>query len=309
MIPTELIRAAVYGHAIADALGVPVEFKGRGTLEANPVTGMRGNGTYNMPAGTWSDDTSMALATMDSLAQGIDYEDCMRRFADWMEHSAYTATDETFDIGITTRFAIKRHLRGTPALQCGSLNEDDNGNGSLMRIYPVVLYCHAHSFDTETMIELVHNYSALTHAHPRSLIGCGIYAFVFSALLKGDTIPAALSEAKAFYEASEFRQELRHYARIFSEDFMDTQRWSIESGGYVVTSLEAALWCVMNGESYADCVLTAVNLGRDTDTVGAITGSLAGILFGYEDIPRDWMDTLLNRPLIEDIIQHFSENT
>jgi hypothetical protein len=97
------IHAIVYGHAVADALGVPVEFKSRDTLQADPVTGMRAYGTHHMPAGTWSDDTSMALATMDSLAHGIDYEDCMSRFARWTEHAAYTATDEVFDIGITSK--------------------------------------------------------------------------------------------------------------------------------------------------------------------------------------------------------------
>ena len=304
----ELIRAVVYGHAIGDALGVPVEFKGRGTLQADPVTGMRAYGTHHMPAGTWSDDTSMALATMDSLAHGIDYEDCMSRFARWTEHAAYTATDEVFDIGITTSQAIGRHLQGIPALECGSHGERDNGNGSLMRIYPVVLYCHAHGLGTDAMTELVHNYSALTHAHPRTLIGCGIYAFVLRSLLVGDTIPNALTAAKAFYEASEFADELAHYSRIFDDDFIDTQTYAIESGGYVVSSLEAALWCLMNGESYADCVLTAVNLGRDTDTVGAITGSLAGALFGFEDIPARWIDTLLNKEPVDEIIQRFTQS-
>ena len=118
MNTTELIQSVVYGHAIADALGVPVEFTSRSSLQRTPVTGMREYGTHDMPAGTWSDDTSMALATMDSLAQGIDHEDCMRRFADWMEHSAYTATDETFDIGITTRFAIKRKQMGRSRVCC-----------------------------------------------------------------------------------------------------------------------------------------------------------------------------------------------
>ena len=304
----ELIRSIVYGHAVADALGVPVEFEGRGTLQKDPVTGMRAYGTYHQPAGSWSDDTSMALATMDSLsAAGIDYEDTMARFTDWMENGAYTATGVFFDIGITTRHAIRRHLQGTAALRCGSTCEHDNGNGSLMRIYPVVLYSCMHEYDTKQMITLVHNFSALTHAHPRCMMGCGIYAFVLKALLTGDTIPKALSDAKAFYESHPFHHELDHYSLIFSDNFIDTPSYRIESGGYVVSSLEAALWCVMNGESYSDCVLTAVNLGRDTDTIAAITGSLAGVLFGMEDIPMEWLDTLLNRELIDQVIESFSE--
>lgn len=312
MNTTELIRSVVYGHAIADALGVPVEFTSRSSLQRNPVTGMREYGTHDMPAGTWSDDTSMALATIDSLANGVDYEDTMRRFCDWMERDAYTATGEMFDIGITTSDALHRYLIGTPALQCGRHGDRDNGNGSLMRIYPVVLYCcalHPDEYDTAAMIEVVHNYSALTHAHPRSMVGCGIYAFVLRALLNGDTIPNALNEAKVFYEASEFSHELQHYSRIFTEDFGNTPMDEIRSGGYVVSSLEAAIWCVMNSESYSDCVLTAVNLGRDTDTVGAISGSLAGAMYGIDSIPREWVDTLLNQELIDRIIGQFIRHT
>ena len=199
---TELIRSVVYGHVIADALGVPVEFTSRSSLQRNPVTGMRGYGTHDMPAGTWSDDTSMALATMDSLTNGIDYEDTMRRFCEWTENDAYTATGEMFDIGITTSDALHRYLIGTPALQCGRHGDRDNGNGSLMRIYPVVLYCcvlHPDEYDTDAMIELIHNYSALTHAHPRSMVGCGIYAFVLRALLNGNVITDGLTEAREFY--------------------------------------------------------------------------------------------------------------
>ena len=301
----KVIRAVVYGHAVGDALGVPVEFTDRNSLRANPVTDMRGYGTHNMPAGTWSDDTSMALAAMDSLATGVDYEDCMRRFGDWSENAAYTATGEVFDMGITTSQAIARHLRGTPALQCGSRGERDNGNGALMRIYPVVLYSHKHGHSSDAMTALVHNFSALTHAHPRCLVGCGIYAFVLCGILEGSTIPAALNEARTFYAASPYSRKLEHYSRIFADDFHSTPAQAIESGGYVVSSLEAALWCVMNGESYADSVLTAVNLGRDTDTTAAITGTLAGPLFGLDTIPTQWIDTLLNKELIDEIIERF----
>ncbi len=307
----ELILSVVYGHAIADALGVPVEFTSRSSLQRNPVTGMREYGTHNMPAGTWSDDTSMALATLDSLAHGVDYTDTMERFCNWMEKDAYTATGEMFDIGGTTSTALYRYLSGTPALNCGRHSDRDNGNGALMRIYPVVLYCclvRPYKYNTHAMIELVHNYSALTHAHPRSMVGCGIYAFVLRALLNGNTIGDGLSEARSYYEASEFSHELQHYSRIFIEDFGNTPMDEIRSGGYVVHSLEAAIWCLLNSESYSECVLMAVNLGSDTDTTAAITGSLVGEMFGINDIPNEWMDTLLNRELIDEIVEHFMKS-
>lgn len=128
------VRSVAYGHAIADAMGVPVEFMSRDELKETPVKDMMGFGTHDVPAGTWSDDTSMALATMDSLASGINYEDIMSKFCDWKVKAAYTATDEVFDMGVSTNTAISRFQKGVSALECGCADENDNGNGSLMRI-------------------------------------------------------------------------------------------------------------------------------------------------------------------------------
>lgn len=308
----EIVKSVVFGHAVADALGVPVEFTSRVTLQREPVTGMRGFGTYDMPPGTWSDDTTMALATLDSLAYGINYDDAMRRFCDWKQNAAYTATDEVFDIGVTTSYALNRFLHGTPAMECGCVGYRDNGNGSLMRIYPVVLYCcllHPDEYSTDAMIQLVHNYSALTHAHPRSMIGCGIYAFVLNALLllpnKKAAIKAGLFAAQLHYKHSPYVNKMQHYARLFDDNFTNIAEIEIQSGGYVVHSLEAAIWCLLNSNSFEECVLKAVNLGRDTDTVGAITDSLAGAMYGSEAIPAEWMDTLLKKEYIEEICQRF----
>ena len=157
------------------------------------------------------------------------------------------------------------------------------------------------------MIELVHNYSAITHAHPRSMVGCGIYAFVLRALLNGNTIAEGLSEGRSYYEVSEYSHELQYYNRIFADNFRHTPMEEIRSGGYVVHSLEAAVWCLLNSESYSECVLMAVNLGNDTDTTAAITGSLAGAIYGLENIPAQWMDTLLKKDLIEEIISSFTK--
>ena len=182
----------LFGHAVADALGVPVEFKTREQLKANPVTDCIGYGTHGMPEGTWSDDTSMALATMDSFSNGVDYHDIMQRFCNWMNEAQYTATGVFFDIGITTRIALQNFMAGEEPLMCGLGGERDNGNGSLMRIFPATLYCQ-YKMPTASLhekISLIHNISALTHAHPRSKMGCGIYSFVLWALLADRPITA-----------------------------------------------------------------------------------------------------------------------
>lgn len=309
----EHVTAVMLGHAIADAMGVPVEFRSREALAENPVRGYRGYGTHPVPAGTWSDDTSMALATLDSLAHGLDYADMLQRFCDWKTKAAYTATDEVFDMGITTNDALCRFLKGASPLDCGSREEYDNGNGSLMRIIPAVLYCDGLYSDTtmEERMHIIHEVSALTHGHPRAQMGCGIYAVVMSKLLATKSkaaIQTGLAEAEAFYKKHPaYAGELAHYSRLFDPAFGKLPEAEIESSGYIVATLEAAVWCVLNTESYAECILKAVNLGKDTDTVAAVAGGLAAALYGLQGIPRAWVDGLLRKERIIALCESFVE--
>lgn len=303
--------AVMLGHAIGDAMGVPVEFMSRRELAENPVKRYRGYGTHNVPAGIWSDDTSMALATLDSLAHGLDYTDMMRRFCDWKTNAEYTATNEVFDMGITTNNSLCKFLHGVSPLNCGGNDEHDNGNGSLMRIIPAVLYCSYMYSDTtmDERMQIIHNVSALTHAHLRSKIGCGIYAIVMSHLLASKSKTAirdGLLKAKSYYEKQlEFTDELEHYSRLFTAEFAELPESEINSSGYVVATLEAAVWCVLNTESYADCVLKAVNLGKDTDTVAAVAGGLAAALYGLQGIPQEWIDGFLRKEMIVELCENF----
>lgn len=303
----EKIRAAVFGLAIADAMGVPVEFIDREELCSEPVADYRGFGTHHVPAGTWSDDTSMTLASLDSLAHGVDYDDMMRRFCRWKQKAAYTATDEVFDMGIATNTALNSFLRGTPALLCGCSDEYDNGNGSLMRIIPAILYCKYRLAEAsvEEHIQLIHDTSRLTHAHPRSLIGCGIYYFLMMELLERNdklAVEAGLRKAQEFYQE---HLEFSHYRRLMEPGFADLSEKEIRSSGYVVATLEAAVWCLLNTDSYQACVLKAVNLGSDTDTVAAVAGGLAGVLYGMEGIPKAWYQGLIRHEMIEKLCADF----
>ena len=299
----EMIKAVVIGHAVADALGVPVEFSRREKLEANPVTEMMGFGHYKVPAGSWSDDTSMTLCTMDALATvGLDYERIMENFVRWYNLSEFTPTGTVFDIGITCSQAINDFFFfSKPALLCGQKSERANGNGSLMRIHPVVLYLAEKDIPIEEKLEKVYDVSALTHAHERSKMGCGIYAFVLWELLKNPTMSAlkdGLAKAAAYYQGQE---EYVHYSRMFEENFAELPSSEIKSSGYVVHTLEAVIWCLLNTDNYKDAVLKAVNLGEDTDTVAAIAGSRAGALYGYDAIPQQWLDVLIKRDYIEEM--------
>lgn len=299
----EKIKAVVIGHAVGDALGVPVEFMDRTELDNNPVTDMEGYGTYPVPEGAWSDDTSMSLCTLDVLVKhGVDYDKVMDNFGKWYYNDEFTPTGKTFDVGRTCSRAIRNYFSNKqPYTECGLKGEQDNGNGSLMRIHPVVLYLADKEMSLQEKMEIVHTMSALTHAHDRSKIGCGIYAFVLWELLKNPTMSAVrdgLDKAADFYKDE---IELQYYNRLFDRTFIITRREEIKSFGYVVVTLEAALWCLLTTNSYQKCVLKAVNLGSDTDTVAAIAGGLAGALYGYDAIPFAWRTALIKRESIEEL--------
>lgn len=299
------VKSVMLGHAVADALGVPVEFESREELVAEPVTDMRGFGTYPYPAGCWSDDTSMSLAALDSLCEGrYDPNDIMEKFGAWYFRDDYTPTGVMFDVGNTCSFAIENYFTyRKPASECGLSGENSNGNGSLMRIHPFVLYAYATEMPFPAWMPLVERASALTHAHDRSKVGCGIYACILTALLdrpEKSAIRTALARAEEYYRT---HAEIKHYQPLFSDGFADTDVAKIKSGGYVVDTLKAAVWCLLTTDSYWECVLKAVNLGDDTDTVAAVAGGLAGALYGYDAIPHEWLSVLKREPYIEELCE------
>ena len=311
------VRAMLFGHAIGDALGVPVEFQTREELSRNPVAEMRGFGSYDVPAGAWSDDTSMTLCLMESLARlsAVDYDDIMRNFVRWMDEAEFTPTGVMFDIGRATMQALMKFVHGTEPLLCGGRSGYDNGNGSLMRISPMApyLYSKKGTMLSEADMRLIHEVSMLTHAHARSQMACGIYCLIALRLLDGmaltDAIDKGLRCAKDFYGAqSGFQREMETYGRLWDVDaFRALPETSIKSSGYVLDTLEAALWCLLNTTGYKECVLNAVNLGEDTDTVAAIAGGLAGLSYGWEAIPQEWKDGLLRADLMDDLCRKFAE--
>lgn len=299
----EKIKSVMLGHAIADALGVPVEFCDRESLEKNPVTEMRGFGSYNVPAGCWSDDTSMALCALDSLAKGIlDYDDIMRNFCKWYYNKEFTPTGVVFDIGGTCFNAISNYFDlGYAVNKCGLTDERSNGNGSLMRIHPFVLYAYYKRVGDDEFIDMISKASSLTHAHQCSVDGCIIYSYVLKELLDN---PCKVSIYKGLNKAkNKLTSSTSYYHKLYSKNFVATNKKNIKSGGYVVDTLEAAIWCLLTTENYSECVLKAVNLGNDTDTVAAVAGGLAGLLYGFNSIPQNWLNILKKESYIEKLCE------
>lgn len=329
------------GLIIGDALGVPVQFMYREEIARRPqglVKGMEGYGTYNMPKGTWSDDGSMALATLDSIREkkGIDLEDIMKKFVDWELKGRYTQYGEAFDQGNTCSQAIYNYINGESLDSCGMTGERSNGNGSLMRILPACIYCGLNgNMDAKVSVETIHKVSGLTHNHLRSKIACGIYYYMVKELLKwrekgviGDNVnrndrykledkgvlandtlmnllQKGIDEALKMYGADKDNlNELAYYRRIFYLDKLkETPEGRINGSGYVVHTLEAALWCLITTSSYKECMLKVVNMGEDTDTVAAVAGGLAGLYYGVEGIPREWIECVKEREMVEEMCE------
>lgn len=311
------VKAAMLGVIVGDALGVPVEFMSRADLTADPVTGMREYGTHDQPAGTWSDDSSMALCLMESLTRGVDYEDMAENFLRWADEGYWTAHGEVFDMGIATRKALVKYAHRTPALECGASGERDNGNGSLMRIMPLALYLHekmgACWNDEKDAHEVVHNASRITHAHPISLISCGIYCSIVNEILRGNDLESAvysgIEKAKAVYaKQEEVSGYLPYFKEVDLEKLKSVPITAIRGSGYVLDTLKSALWCLLHTDSFYSCVLQAVNLGEDTDTVGAVAGGLAGLWYGLSDIPEDWISVLSREDEILALCEQFCES-
>lgn len=311
------VKSAILGLVVGDALGVPVEFQSREELEQDPVTGMRAYGTHHQPAGTWSDDSSMALCLLESLTHSVSYDDMMARFLRWAEEGYMTAHGDVFDMGIATRQALTKYAKGTPPLKCGGTGTYDNGNGSLMRILPLALYLHrtmGPEFPRKPeAFQIIHNASALTHAHPISLIACDIYCSIANELLCGRSSPAdiqhGITAAKEMCASlTDTAPYLDTFKRVDVDVLRSLPKSEIRGSGYVVHTLEATLWCLLHTDSYRACVLEAVNLGEDTDTVGAVAGGLAGIQYGAADIPEEWLCVLAKRSEIEALCQTFAQS-
>ena len=300
----------IYGFAIADALGVPAEFKDRLYLEKYPITDMVGYGTHNMPEGTWSDDTSMTIAELDSIGNKgtIDYNDIMNNYVKWVKNAEYTGTGVFFDIGNTTRVAISNFVRGMNPIECGEKTINSNGNGSLMRMIPFVLYLLENPMSEAEEVEFINNASSLTHAHEISKLGCYIYTQYLKLLLEGKTKEEAYDELKMFdYKKFYSEDSIQRYKRIINGDIPLLTKEQIKSSGYVVDTLEASIWCTLKSSNYKDSALEAVNLGEDTDTVAAITGSMLGVIYGYESIPQEWINKLKNKEYLTNLCKKFDD--
>lgn len=305
----ERIFGGLWGAVVGDALGVPVEFRSREECRADPVRGVRGYGTHNQPEGAWSDDSSLILCTTESLLNGFDAHRMGELFVRWLYEAHWTPWGQVFGAGETTRKAITKIRNGFDPEQAGGASDGDNGNGSLMRILPVGLWSSYSSF--EEIMECANRASSLTHRHPISRMACGIYCFMVSALFRGlepgQAYREATKEFLRYYKAEPYLEQLPHFARFLSGRIGFLPEEDIRSDGYVVHTLEAAVWCFLTTSTFEEAVLRAVNLGEDADTTATVAGGLAGAYYGLDAIPAEWIQVIARRKDIAMLFRMFFE--
>lgn len=299
-----IYKDILFGLSVGDALGVPLEFRSRKAIALAPVTDMIGYGTYNLPPGTFSDDSSLSFCLSEALTEKFSLQQIADNFVRWLHHNFWTPRGKVFDVGIATSQAIRRLKEGYPPELAGGTDESDNGNGSLMRILPLITHIKDKPIDER--YQITKQVSSITHGHIRSVIACYYYLECARHIINGkDKLQAYKILQKEIPEYLSYLsvnpKEIALFDRLLNQDIYTLSEKDIHSSGYVLHTLEASIWCLLTTSDYREAVLKAVNLGEDSDTTGAVTGGLAGLLYGWETIPQSWMDQLVRRDDIIDL--------
>jgi ADP-ribosylglycohydrolase len=295
MANNEKLKGCLIGLAIGDALGCTLEFKKPGTFE--PITTIEGGGVHKLKAGQWTDDTSLALCLAQSLidCKGFDAKDQVQKYCKWDEEGYMSSTGECFDIGNTTLKALNK-FRATGEPYTGLTEDSSAGNGSIMRLAPIPMYYYQ---KPEEALKYASLSSQTTHANEMCVDACRYMAGIIVGLLNGESKETVLSSmyspVKNYDDDAPLCGVIKEVA---SGSFKIKQPPEIKGTGFVVESLEAALWAFYVSDNFKDGALKAVNLGNDADTTGAIFGQIAGALY---DIPQDWIDIITMKDKILDI--------
>lgn len=315
-----ITKDALLGQAVGDAFGVPVEFLSRKDVRLIDLHDMVGSDSKpafisrwgnTVPKGCWSDDTSMTVASMASFINNhgeIDYEDQLQQFICWWDDEEYCSFDYPFGLGGNIAAALKRFRTGLRPLECGGMQIRDNGNGALMRILPFSLYCIFHQLSLDETAEIAGNGSAITHRHDISKLCCFIWTeFLRSVSEFADTEKAIDHIENIAYQQWFSDEAIEAVEFITGGKTRELTENDIGQTGYVVDTLYSALYSLYYAKTFEDAILKAINLGYDTDTVGAVTGMAAGIMYGTENIPARWIECLSRRDYLEDMANQFAK--
>lgn len=316
---SDKIKSVLFGIAVGDAVGVPFEFSSRKQMTQHPASDMIGYGTHNQPPGTWSDDSSLTFCLAEAITNnGYDLPSMAFNFYRWKKDAWWAARKEVFDIGITTSQAITRlhdiletsdDFKELKQLKFSG-NEYDNGNGSLMRIAPLLFYIEG--MPPLQQFEIIWDVSALTHRHIRAAMSCFIYLNLAEKLLNGQDKFTAYAEMRksvlVLWEEIKFPvEEQEHFLRLIQNDITETKIDHLKSGGYVIEVLESSIWFFLQENNYRETILSIINIGHDTDTSAAIAGGLAGLHYGFDGIPKEWTNQIARKKDIENLAERLGD--
>lgn len=308
------------GFIVGDAMGVPHEFNTRDFMKKHPCYKMNAFGTHNQPAGTWSDDTSMLLATMDGIGKtSINFEKIMDNFIKWEKYGKYTAGNKVFDIGNTTSRALAKYRIGEDIATCGCKGEFENGNGSLMRIAPITFFLRKNYGENFLENKEAYSYiaalSELTHAHMTSIIGCGFYVSIMNEIINNKNNNISKIEiiqiaCNKIFKTKDFgiSDSIEIYDFLQNiNDVKQLQECDIKSSGYVVHTLLSVIWLFLNCSSTKEAIIAGINLGDDTDTIGALIGGLYNLYNCDNEIDEMYNNEIVNKELANEITMKFAK--
>ncbi|GAB6091976.1 ADP-ribosylglycohydrolase family protein [Furfurilactobacillus curtus] len=311
------LHDSIYATAIADALGQVTQFQGNRLNSSDPLIQTMMPGDLGTIAGTWSDDTSLTLATLAALSQPMtlateQLEDTMQNFAAWLNNGRFTTTGVAFDVGAGTQDALTQYQVTDDLFHSGSSHERNNGNGALMRMLPVALYVirqgQGHPFDHPELVDLVINLAQLTHRHPRSTVACLIYVSLATQLLADQprtvaTVNQAVANVAHFiHERPRLNDQLPFFTDLTTPDFANHSTETLNTSGYVVSTLITACWLLIQPLNLAQLVVAGVNLGGDSDTITSIAAGLMALQIDLASFPEQWLSQLQGRSLIDQLL-------
>jgi ADP-ribosylglycohydrolase len=273
---------------------------------------MIGFGTYNLPAGTFSDDSSLAFCLAEALAEEFSLQKIGNNFVEWLNNNFWTARGNVFDVGIATSQAIRRVQKGCNPELAGGIDISDNGNGSLMRILPLLVYIK--DKELSDRYQITKQVSSITHGHIRSVIACFYYLEFAIQIVNGidkfQVYKNLQTEISDYLNSISINtSEIELFDRLLNGNIYELTEKEIFSSGYVLHTLEASIWCLLTTDNYRATTLKAVNLGEDTDTTGAVTGGLAGLLYGFDTIPKSWLQKIARKHDIADLADRLQQWT
>lgn len=305
-----IVRDSSIGFAIGNAMGLPVEGESRENLIDSPVINMIGEGVFDVKKGTWGFDTSQFLIMMDSMThmREVSCNDIADCFIECIRNGQYTVQGTLFDIDKTTEKAIQKYEIERDVTNCGEGGIKDNDNGALPRMIPLAIYCHYNHLRDREIYELAKSVTSITHCNDVSILGSYILVKYILFILNGKDKYASYNMIK-FLDYSEFfdMDTVEFYNRLLKTNINKLNVEDLKSEKYIVYTLETVLWIILNCQSAPEAIVGGINLGGDTSMIGALCGSISGMINGLSDVPAKWLNSLEKIEYIEKIVSKFED--